>query len=52
MLFGNSGQDGIKVFQMGDFVTVAMLLGIRLVFSFKNIVASTSTGMDMTVWVQ
>ena len=45
MYSGNSRRDGIKVFQTGDSATSARLLGIRLVFSFKNIVDATSLGM-------
>ena len=41
----NQGQDQIKVFQIKDFVTSVGLLGIRLVFNLKNIIASTSMGL-------
>ena len=52
MSFGNSRRDGIKVFQIGNSMTFARLLGIRLMFSFRNIVASTSPGMRDDRWMQ
>jgi hypothetical protein len=44
MSSGYSRQDEIKVFQFGDSVTYVGILGIRLMFNFKNIIASTSLG--------
>jgi hypothetical protein len=44
-IYGNLGRDGIKVFQIGEYATSAGLLGIRLMFSFKNIVAPTTLGV-------
>ena len=45
MSFGNSRRDGIKVFQIEDFATFVVLLGIMLMFTFKNISTSTSPGL-------
>ena len=42
MSSGNSSRHGIKAFQIEDSATFAVLLGIGLLFGFKNIVASTS----------
>ena len=45
MSTGNSKQDGIKVFRIKDSVTFVVLLEIKHLFGFKNIVASTSPGL-------
>ena len=45
MSFDNSRREGIKVFQIEDYTTSVVLLGLRLMFIFKNIVASTSLSL-------
>ena len=38
-------RDGIKMFQIINFMTYARLLGIKLMFSFKNIDVAMSLGL-------
>ena len=45
MSYGHSGGDGTKVFQLEESVTFDVFLGIMLMFSFKNNVASMRPGL-------